>query len=83
MFDSLLYQSRYFKNLLRDDDRYVLFSFTIADYLIDSIDSSAEPCEDFYQFACGTWLKNNRIPDDGRSNDLVFVNFIYFAAIYR
>ncbi|CAF1085312.1 unnamed protein product [Rotaria sordida] len=39
-----------------------------ANYLVDSLDQSVEPCEDFYQFVCGTWIKNNRIPDDGKSN---------------
>ncbi|CAF4214582.1 unnamed protein product, partial [Rotaria sp. Silwood2] len=33
-------------------------------YLIESIDETVEPCEDFFQFACGTWVKNTRIPDD-------------------
>ncbi|CAF4932840.1 unnamed protein product, partial [Rotaria magnacalcarata] len=36
----------------------------IANYLIDSIDQSVEPCEDFYQFSCGSWLKNTKIPND-------------------
>ncbi|CAF3334120.1 unnamed protein product [Rotaria socialis] len=35
-----------------------------ANYLIDSIDQSVEPCEDFYQFSCGSWLKNTKIPND-------------------
>ncbi|CAF1088486.1 unnamed protein product [Rotaria sordida] len=40
-----------------------------ANYLLESIDESVEPCENFFQFACGTWLKNNRIPDDTGAQD--------------
>ncbi|CAF0749316.1 unnamed protein product [Rotaria sp. Silwood1] len=35
-----------------------------ANYLIESMDETVEPCEDFYNFVCGTWIKNSRIPDD-------------------
>src|SRR4051794_9911810 len=29
-----------------------------------SMDRSADPCVDFYQFTCGGWMKNNPIPPD-------------------
>ncbi|MGP0098132.1 MAG: M13 family metallopeptidase [Terriglobales bacterium] len=41
---------------------------------VNAIDKTVDPCVDFYQYACGTWMKNNPIPPDqsrwGRFNEL-------------
>ena len=31
---------------------------------IQAMDRSVEPCENFYLYACGTWIKDNPIPPD-------------------
>src|SRR5258708_3348698 len=37
---------------------------TASGFSIDNIDKSADPCVDFYQYACGNWMKSSEIPAD-------------------
>uniref|UniRef100_A0A1A9WAX6 Peptidase M13 N-terminal domain-containing protein n=1 Tax=Glossina brevipalpis TaxID=37001 RepID=A0A1A9WAX6_9MUSC len=38
-----------------------------ASHLLDAMDITVNPCEDFFQYACGTWNKKHVIPEDKSS----------------
>lgn len=38
-----------------------------ASSLMSAMDHQADPCVDFFQYACGTWNKKHVIPEDRSS----------------
>ncbi|ORX68079.1 zincin [Anaeromyces robustus] len=36
----------------------------IAEEILNHINEDVDPCDDFYEFACGKWMKANEIPAD-------------------
>ncbi|XP_053566046.1 neprilysin-like [Bombina bombina] len=40
-----------------------------ASRIITTMDPTADPCKDFFQYACGGWLKKNVIPDTASTHD--------------
>ena len=61
MFNSILYQIR----LVRLKHKINIFVFCSANYLLESLNESVDPCESFYDFTCDNWLKNTKLPDGG------------------
>lgn len=42
-------------------------NYILASSLLAAMDLTANPCHDFFQYACGTWNKKHVIPEDRSS----------------
>ncbi|KAG7258603.1 hypothetical protein CRUP_029489 [Coryphaenoides rupestris] len=36
----------------------------LAGRILEAMDRQTDPCQDFYQYACGGWTRKNPLPDD-------------------
>ena len=36
----------------------------LASRILEAMDSTVDPCDDFFSYACGEWNRNHIIPDD-------------------
>ena len=42
-----------------------------ASYIMTNINETADPCTDFYEYACGSWLDLNKMPANQYSYSVV------------
>lgn len=47
----------------------IVISFSPASRILKALNKDVDPCTDFYEFACGGWIKQNPVPDWATSWD--------------
>lgn len=44
-------------------------TISTANRILQALNKDVDPCQDFYEFACGGWIKKNPVPDWATSWD--------------
>ena len=56
---------------MQTNDLEITFNFSFSRFaaarIIENMDPAADPCDDFFQYACGGWLQSNEIPEEDSS----------------
>lgn len=66
LYFTIFYLSKFLANIT---ENIYLKIFHVARIMLKYMDKTANPCQDFYQYACGNWAKRNPIPKDKAGYD--------------
>jgi hypothetical protein len=62
LFIIIIYSFSYYKNNSINSLCLTPICIEVSHLLSSGINESVDPCEDFYEFACGRWIRTNIIP---------------------
>lgn len=63
----------YFDYLKCDETCSTVSCVRASASILEKLDPSVNPCEDFYQYACGSFIENNFVADEDSSIDTLSI----------
>ncbi|OUM56741.1 hypothetical protein PIROE2DRAFT_18517, partial [Piromyces sp. E2] len=64
----------YFKEENKDNVCNTQKCIDTSNFILDSINSEVNPCDDFYQFACGNWVAKNPVSEKKKVTSNFFIS---------